>query len=322
MPSPMPTHTALEPVAFLNSDMEIVKVSPTFIDALGGANIQGRKLSDIVMPAEKVKVERHQQSMQEDRARNDPMYLPPIYGKQEEERVFNTLWFDAEDLSQIQMDRRDVLVFASQDGQPRSFTVRMGTTKRDSIYFIALLLQLPPGFPYLTPSPQGREPSYSLYTSLPHHQHQQHQQQYRLSYGQPTPLSANFDTGRQRLMETALVPRANPGHPPSTTAGLSPGLSPGPSPVFGTGGMSGPYSASPSRPDFASGPSPSQGPRGDLVSTAQPPSRHASYQLPPIRSPPQHDIPQAEPPVRRDQRSGRVDIEGLIEKPQEPRHSR
>ncbi|KAG7134080.1 hypothetical protein HYQ45_007895 [Verticillium longisporum] len=113
--------SAAEPVAFLNLDMEVVKASPTFMDAIGISDIRGRALFDLVTPSERTKVQGHQLVLQEERSRKDPMYLPPIFGKQEEERVFETLRFDAEELARIQMDRRDMLAFAAPGGQLRSF---------------------------------------------------------------------------------------------------------------------------------------------------------------------------------------------------------
>ncbi|KAM0275702.1 hypothetical protein ACHAQH_007500 [Verticillium albo-atrum] len=307
--------SAPEPVAFLNLDMEVVRASPTFIDAIGMANIRGRGLFDLVTPSERTKVQGHQLALQEERSRKDPMYLPPIFGKQEEERVFETLRFDADELLRIQMDRRDMLAFAAPGGQLRSFLVRFGSAKRDSTYFIALMLVLPPGDPYATTSPHAREVHYGYPPHQPYHHPQQPQRPH--AYGQHTPVPATFDPSRPRFGEGSLVSRPATGHPPQLMPGLSPGLSPGFSPGIGSGMPS--YAASPTRPDYAVGPSSSQIPRSELPPNRLPPQQ-PSYQLPPIRSSPQQGPPQPEPSGKREDRSGRVDIGGLIDKPEQPRH--
>ncbi|KAF3350353.1 hypothetical protein VdG2_01489 [Verticillium dahliae VDG2] len=305
--------SAAEPVAFLNLDMEVVKASPTFMDAIGISNIRGRALFDLVTPSERTKVQGHQLVLQEERSRKDPMYLPPIFGKQEEERVFETLRFDAEELARIQMDRRDMLAFAAPGGQLRSFLVRFGSAKRDSTYFIALMLVLPPGDPYATTSPHAREVHYGYPTHQPYH-HPQHSN----TYSQHSQMTAPFDPNRPRFGEGSSVSRPSTGHPPpQLMPGLSPGLSPGFSPGIGSGMPS--YAASPTRPDYAAGPSSSQIPRSELPPSHRPPPQHSSYQLPPIRSSPQQVPQQSKPPPKREDRSGRVDIGGLIDKPEQPR---
>ncbi|KAM0323476.1 hypothetical protein ACHAQA_008756 [Verticillium albo-atrum] len=311
--------SAPEPVAFLNLNLEVVKASPTFIDAIGMANIRGRVLYDLVTPSERAKVQGHQVVMQDERARKDPMYLPPIFGKQEEERVFESLRFDAEELSRIQMDRRDMLAFAAPGGQLRSFLVRMGSAKRDSTYFIALMLVLPPGDPYATTSPHAREVQYGYPPPHQPYQPPQHSQhpQYSQTYGHHTPVTASFDPSRQRYGDSSLASRPALGHPPQLMPGLSPGLSPGFSPGIGSGMPS--YAASPTRPDYAVGPSSSQIPRSELPPNSRPPPQQPSYQLPPIRSSPQQGPPPPEPSMKREDRSSRVDIGGLIDKPEQPR---
>ncbi|KAL0944651.1 uncharacterized protein CTRU02_202538 [Colletotrichum truncatum] len=289
---------APEPVVFLTMDLDIARASQTFTDAVGIPNIRGRKLFDIVMPSDRDKVQNHQRQMQDERARKDPVYLPPIFGQHEQERVFESLRFEADEVSRFQLDRQDFFVFASSDGQPRSYSVRFGLAKRESIYFIVLLLNAAPRYPYPSPSPHARDIPYSSYQQQPQQQQQQQQQ----AYAQHTPISATFEPTRARYGDSALAPRPSPGHPPHMSSGLSPGISPGmPS-----------YAASPSRPDYAVGPSSYQIPRSELPPTNRPPQ--PSFQLPPIRAGP-HQLPQPEPSWQRDERSGRVDIGGLLEKP-------
>ncbi|KAH0439940.1 hypothetical protein CcaCcLH18_02657 [Colletotrichum camelliae] len=288
---------APEPVIFLTMELDIARVSQTFSDAVGIVNVRGRKLFDIVVPSDREKVQNHQRQMQDERARKDPVYLPPIFGQHEQERVFESLRFEADELSRFQLDRQDFFVFTSSDGQPRSFSVRMGLAKRESIYFIVLLLNAAPRYPYPSPSPHARDIPYSYQQQAapPPPQPQ--------AYAQHTPISATFEPSRPRFGESTLAPRPSPGQPPHMASGLSPGVSPGmPS-----------YAASPSRPDYPVGPSSYQIPRSELPPTTRPPQ--PSFQLPPIRAGP-HQPPQPESSWQRDERSsGRVDIGGLLEQP-------
>ncbi|KAF4869689.1 hypothetical protein CGCSCA1_v011191 [Colletotrichum siamense] len=287
---------APEPVVYLTMELDIARVSQTFSDAVGIVSVRGRKLFDIVVPSDREKVQSHQRQMQDERARKDPVYLPPIFGQHEQERVFESLRFEADELSRFQLDRQDFFVFASSDGQPRSFSVRMGLAKRESIYFIVLLLNAAPRYPYPSPSPHARDIPYSYQQQAPPPPQSQ-------TYAQHTPISATFEPSRPRFGESTLAPRPSPGQPQHMASGLSPGVSPGmPS-----------YAASPSRPDYAVGPSSYQIPRSELPPTTRPPQ--SSFQLPPIRAGP-HQPPQPEPSWQRDERSsGRVDIGGLLEQP-------
>ncbi|KXH40425.1 hypothetical protein CNYM01_09971 [Colletotrichum nymphaeae SA-01] len=281
---------APEPVIFLTTELEIARASPAFADAVGIPNVRGRSLFDIVVPTEREKLQSHQRQIQEERTRKDPVYLPPIFGRQEQERVFDSLRFEADEISRFQLDRQDFFVFAASDGQPRSYSVRLGLAKRESIYFIVLLINAAPRYPYPSPSPHAREVPY------PYPPQQQ-------AYAQHTPVSATFEQPRPRFGEGALAPRPSPGQPLHMASGLSPGISPGmPS-----------YAASPSRPEYASGPSSYQIPRSELPPTTRPPQ--PSFQLPPIRAGPRQPPQPESSSWQRDERSGRVDIGGLLEKP-------
>ncbi|KAK6220184.1 hypothetical protein QIS74_05686 [Colletotrichum tabaci] len=293
-PPPLAAGTP-EPVVFLTMELEMARASPAFADAVGIPSLRGRSLLDVVLPSERDKIQSHQRSMQDERSRKDPVYLPPIFGRQEQERVFDSLRFEVDEISRFQLDRQDFFVFAASDGQPRSYSVRLGLAKRESIYFIVLLINAAPAlrYPYPSPSPHAREMPYS---------YQPQQQQQQQVYAQHTPVSATFEHARPRFGEGTLAPRPSPGQPPHMTTRLSPGTSPGmPS-----------YAASPSRPDYAAGPSSYQIPRSELPPTTRPPQ--PSFQLPPIRAGP-HQPPHPEPSWQRDDRSGRVDIGGLLEKP-------
>lgn len=305
-----------EPVAYLNLNMEVVKTSPTFLDAIGIEHVRGRPVLDIVAPSDRAKLQGHQLSMQEERSKRDPVYLPPIFGKEQEQRVFDALRFDTEELSRIQLDRQDMLAFASADGQWRSFSVLMGSIKRESIYVIALVLSLPSGYPYPSPSPQARELSYAIPSQSAQGPFQLQLTQQHPTYAQHAP-SANFEGSRKRVGESGLVPLIATGQQPPMMPGLSHGVSPGFSPGLGPGLLS--YAPSASRPDHAMGPPASQVPRSEIPSVGRPPPHQSTYQLPPIRSSTGQETAQPEQTVKRDDRSSRVDIGGLIEKPENPR---
>ncbi|KAI0418498.1 hypothetical protein F5X98DRAFT_111212 [Xylaria grammica] len=303
-PPPLSIATqAPEPVAFLTvGDLEVVKASSTFIDAtmstaqsmLGYRSqpILGRKLVDMITPPERDRVVALCKSLQNEQITKEPHYLPPIYGKDEEERVIKSQPFGPESVSRYQLDRQEFFTFVAADGHPRPHPVRVGLAKDDSIYFVVLLLtSASRPFPHPTPSPRSRDITYS-YQPQP--------------LAQLTPVSASFDPGRQRLpdppREGSFTPR-QPETPAQLVSALSPGISPNvPS-----------YSASASARGEHPGGLAHQIPRSELTLTRT--TQQAEYQLPPIRSQQQQPGPSAEATWQRDDRTGRVDIGGLIEKP-------
>ncbi|KAI5868478.1 hypothetical protein GGS23DRAFT_32963 [Durotheca rogersii] len=295
-PLSIPAH-APEPVAFLTTDLEIAKASRPFIEAVGSQAIVGRRLVEIVSPNERDRVIGLQRSLQEEQGRMDPNYLPPIFGKQEAERVIQALPFSPESMSRFRLGRQDFFTFVAGDGQPLPYPIRIGLAKEDSIYFVVLLLiRSTQPFPQPSPSPHTREFSYSFQPQ---------------PYTQLTPVSASFDPSRPRFgmlpRESAYTPRQ-----PPTPALITSGLPPGVSPNHPT------YSAS-RRVEPQAGPS-HQIPRSEL-SVARPPQQ-GEYQLPPIRGRGQAAPSTETPGWQRDDRTSRVDIGGLIEKPDPSRRGR
>ncbi|OTB08162.1 hypothetical protein M426DRAFT_201906 [Hypoxylon sp. CI-4A] len=82
---------APEPIAFLTMDFEIARASTTFFEAVGSQSILGRRLLEVVSPTERERVMALQRSLQDEQSRKEPNYLPPIFGKQEAERVIQSL---------------------------------------------------------------------------------------------------------------------------------------------------------------------------------------------------------------------------------------
>lgn len=322
-PAPLSITTRTpEPAAFLTMELEVAKASPAFLEALGlvtphgSQQIKGRKLTDLIGPMDREKALSHQRQMQAEQAQREPNYLPPIYGKQEEDRVIQSLGFGIEDLSRFQLDRTELFTFqGAVDGQQRIFSVRMGLAKVESIYLIVLLLSVQPRtVPYPSPSPHTRDIPYSYGT------------QQQAQFSQPTPVSASFDPNRQRLSEGSLGPRKSSAPAQMISGGMGgmgslggpPGLS---SSSFSPNPGRGEYSVASVGPSF-------QPPRGEMMpqSTAttrlapQSQQQQPEFQLPPIRNPSQPSLASATsssdqlwPP--RDDRSNRVDIGGLIDKP-------
>lgn len=288
-----------EPAAFLTTDLEIAKASTTFVDALARPNIEGLKLIDITVPGDREKVLGHQRQMQEEQKMREPTYLPPIFGKQEEDRVIQGLGFSSDEISRYQLDRQEYLTFQTLEGQARTFPVRMGLAKQDSIYFVVVTLSLAVRqFQHTTPSPNPRDIVYS-YQPLPQ------------PYSQPTPVSATFDPRPPRRSESGSYGPRQLEAPSQMMVGLSPGITPS-------------YAASPSRPDYSTGQPSYQPPRTELQSTTRP-TQTQGYQLPPIRSQQQQQqqsapLPPDRSPQSREDRS-RVDIGGLIDRSDPPKRS-
>ncbi|KAI1201336.1 hypothetical protein F5X97DRAFT_35447 [Nemania serpens] len=296
-----------EPVAFLTiGDLEVVKASSTFIDAtmsnaqsmLGYRSqpIVGRKLVDMITPPERERVLALSKALQNEQIAKEPNYLPPIYGRDEEERVIKSQPFGPEIMSRYHLDRQEFFTFVVADGQPRPHSVRLGLAKDDSIYFVVLLLtSAGRSFPHPSPSPRPRDITYS-YQPQP--------------FTQLTPVSASFDPGRPRVTdpprESGFAARQHD-MPAQLISTLSPGMSPNM--------LS--YSASASARSDPSMALAHQIPRSELPLTR--PTQQPKYQLPPIRSQ-QQPGPPADAAWQRDDRPGRVDIGGLIEKPETPPH--
>jgi hypothetical protein len=277
--------------AYLTMEMQIAKATPSFGDTIGLQSVFARKLQEIVSLADREKVARLQRSFEDERRDREPNYLPPIYlAKFEEDRVIQSVGFGPEEVGQARTDRQEMFTFQAPDGQQRTFQVRLGLAKKESTYFIVALLHIPA-------TPQTfQHPSSSPFSRETH--------------------SRDSQYGYQ-----------NPQHGFAQNPTMSPF---GPSPSFGElrGEMTGfrtpgplgqniapsaiaqQYAPLQARPEYSQGQIPYQTPRSEMQPQPQI-QRQDNLQLPPIR-----DAGSAmEPTRRRDDRSGRVDIGGLLEKP-------
>ncbi|KAM6533587.1 hypothetical protein FALCPG4_006559 [Fusarium falciforme] len=302
-PAPLPTAArGGEPVAFLNMKMDFAKTSPAFTEAVGHPILHGQNLSDVVAPSDRDKVLSIRSQLIEEQTRKEPNYLPPILARLD--HIIQGLGFGAEEIGRFQLDRQEYLVFRGVDGQPRQFPIRLGLAKEGSIYFVVMMLSL--RYP-LPPSPVSREVAHAYGSQPPTPQAAYSQ---RIPPPASVPVPPPFDPTRSRFNDMPLVSRPAPGPSTQLPANLSPRI------AVGAGAAS--YAASPSRTEYA-GPPSYHVPRSELPPPSGP-RPQASFQLPPIRAQP--DQPGARPPGEqswpRGERPSRVDIGGLIDKPDAP----
>ncbi|KAG0652646.1 hypothetical protein D0Z07_0481 [Hyphodiscus hymeniophilus] len=271
-------------------DMQITKAGPRFGETVGVPAVVGRSLHDIVSANDRDKVFRLQRLFEDERREREPSYLPPIYPKYEEDRVIQSVAFGPEEIGQIRPERQELLTFQTSDGQQRSFQVRLGLAKKESTYFVALLLNVPRPQPFnqSSTSPYSRE-SYSRDSQYAFQTPQQ-------AFAQPgaSPYAPNpaFNDPRGDIYRT-------PGPVGSSTASSTTMPS---------------FSQPQSRVEYLQGQYPYQTPRSELPQPqVQPQSqRQHELQLPPIRD----QRGEASGDIRRrDNQASRLDIGGLLEKP-------
>ncbi|KAK3487766.1 uncharacterized protein B0T23DRAFT_213901 [Neurospora hispaniola] len=293
-PLTMPTNPP-EPVAYLTVDLQVGKASKTFMDAIGRVSVHGLRLADLVVGHDREKVAYIQRQMVDQQRRNEPNYLPPIFGKAEEERVMDMLSFSLEEISKYPLDRQDILTFLGQDGLPRQLLLRTALSKRDSIYYVVLLLMSPVRpFNYSESSPSIRETtrSYQPYTQRP-------------------PVATDLGLRHSRPAdneygEGAHVPAAPP--PPRSMTG------------FGANVPSA-YISSPRRTEYSNAMPPFQIPRSELISPSRPDPLPA-FQLPPIRNHQPNAVQLQEVQYRNREERARFDIGGLLDHPNPAEHAR
>lgn len=147
------------PLAYLTIDLSFVKFTQSFSDAvLPGLPIIGRKLLDLVALGDRDKVYRLERTLEEERREREPNYLPPIFGRSDEE--IQSVSLGMGEASQVRTNRQEILTFQMPDGLQRTVDTRIGLAKKDSSYFVVLIL---PTLPQAPPqSPFFREPQYAF----------------------------------------------------------------------------------------------------------------------------------------------------------------
>ncbi|RDL39973.1 uncharacterized protein BP5553_04313 [Venustampulla echinocandica] len=279
--------------AYLTMEMQIAKVAQSFTEAVDFPVLVTKNLQDLVPGNDRERLVRLQRIFEDERRQREPNYLPPIYNFQED-RVIQSVGFGPDEIGHVRLDHLENLTFQSPDGQQRTLQGRFGLSKKDSTYFIVLVLHVPTArhpYPQTSLSPYlaySREP----YSREPQYGYQAPQQPYPQSQ-QPPSFMANPALADPRGDPMAYRPPGPPGpniHPPASMP---------------------PFSQPQIRSDYAQNQNPYQTPRSELPMGQ---ARQHDLQLPPIRDQ-RSEGPSAEPGRRRDDRRSRVDIGGLLETP-------
>lgn len=276
-PPSMPNPPIQEPIAYLNMDLEFVKVSSTFNEAIAArSSIIGRRLSDVLASNEVERTVGLGSVLVNEQKRREPNYLPPIFGR--DDHAIQSLSFVQDAVAQIQLHIDEFFGFVTPDGHTRSYPVRLGLFKEQSLYFVAIVLLLPRERQF------ERTPQYSLPpapAALP-------------------PPGPSYDAVRRRYSDETGLTRPNP--PPSNQTSSKASPTQASYTPF-------PYRAEPQ------GHGSYQIPRSELPPTTQA-AYQSSYQLPPIRQHADSSPPTgAESAGARDERPHPLTIGGLIDAP-------
>lgn len=287
------------PLAYLNMDLQISIASRSFSDLLGLPSLGGRKLLEIVASTDRDKVYRLQRVFEDERQEREPNYLPPIYGKAEEDRIIQSipLNLNLDEGLPFRTERQELLSFQEPSGQLRSYQVRFGLAKRESTYYVVLILVIPapPTASQEMYSPyHPREASYGFRTP-------------QQSFAPPPPISSYSQYQNQYGEPRGHDPQMAFRQPPPLPSNSS--CAPGPAPSIPS------YAQPFPRSEYGQVQNPRQI-QSSEVPQAQ--SAHQSeFRLPPLQRPP--GAPSVAP--RGDDRGGRVDIGGLLEDPKAQRKS-
>ncbi|OAA68907.1 Zn(2)-C6 fungal-type DNA-binding domain protein [Cordyceps fumosorosea ARSEF 2679] len=276
-----PRLAAEAPVVYMRTNMEVVKVSASFAEAVGAGGYVGRRITELVAPETAEAMMEICAVLNAEQKRREPTYLPPIFDKGSE--AARALSFASEVVGRLELNHQTWATFRAHDGQPRSYPVRLGLLKEGSIFFIAAVL-----------TGQAARPLYQ-HGGVPHPRNVGHGlPRASPAYGAPTPIDSTrrqFSDGPSALRREVGMARQ------STPQGTSP-----------SSGYQSIYSPSPHGSDYRR-PSPLQTPRSEL-GPPQPSSRpsESHYTLPPIRSLAERPRDTSE----RDGKQRRLSIGGLI----------
>jgi hypothetical protein len=287
------------PWAYLTMDLQFCDASRTFGELLGMSSLAGRKLLEIVASDNRDKVYRLQLVFEGERKEREPNYLPPIYGKAEEERVIKSIGVGP-DSGILRNEHQEFIIFQDPSGQTRGYQARIGLAKKDSIYFVVLILVWP-----ATPAPHHEtylisSPYPTRESSFPYRTPQQ-------PYIAPAVMPVYPQYQSQYNEPRMHDPQSTFRQPPPLMSNSSPGTAP-PSSIPA-------YTQPLARTDYPQ--SQTQHPISRVEVTSVQPHRQSEYRLPPIQSQP--GAPALGP--RGDERGGRVDIGGLLENPDAQRKS-
>ncbi|PVH72618.1 hypothetical protein DL98DRAFT_67842 [Cadophora sp. DSE1049] len=297
---PTPRILPQEPIcAYLTMEMQIVKTNQAVIDTIGFRPLVSRKLQEVVGINDREKVMRLQRALEEERHKREPNFLPPIFLKFEEERVILSVGFDPDDVGQLQLNLnlQEILTFHGPDGQQHAFQARFGVTKKQSTFFIALILHLP-ATPQTFHQPARSPYSRESYPREPQYVYQPPQQLFpQTNQGSSLFIPSPVFAGARRKSMAFRTPGPLRPHMPSSTNML-------------------PFVQLHTRPDIPPNQNPYQQTPRSAMSQAQPQSQHP-LQLAPIRDP-RGEVSSLDFARQRNDRTSRVDIRGLLEKPHTP----
>ncbi|PHH65289.1 hypothetical protein CDD81_2701 [Ophiocordyceps australis] len=284
-----------EPAAYLTMGMEFAKASSTFLSAIGISSLTGRRLADILPTSEREKLVVMQRRLATEQKEREPNYLPPILGLGGPD--FQAMGFSPDELSRFSLDIEQHVTFVGSDRCLRQLGVRLGLGKQGSFYFVVMLLTVP--VRYASSALQTQAPSAPLMHggSSP-----------GMGFSSRSSGTPIFDPVRNRLGQGSSQPAVSPlGLSSHSHLASPPGQNPRP--------LS-PYDASVTNRGRITGRGPHLVRETGLTErafAAAGPGQE-TLQLPPIRAPQEQQPRSGEQSWPLAQRSGRVDICGLIEK--------
>lgn len=307
MPAPRMLAPQEPPCAYLTMKMQVAKATSSFNEIVGLPGGVSKNFQDLVLGNEREKVAHLQRVFEDERRQREPHYLPPISFNADEERTIQSVGFGPEVTGQLRFEQSHIftLPITAPDGSQRTVQARFGLGKKDATYFIAMVIHQPTPTPVTPQSfshPQSSPYSRDSYSRGSSTQYEYHAPQQAYASTQAPPQFMNTPAfGDPREQMGFRGPAPGPGQMP-----IAPNVPP-------SANMP-PFSRPPSRPEYSQSQIPyqTQTPRSELP-PAQPARQH-DLQLPPIRD--QRGEPaSADAARRRDDRSNRVDIGGLLENP-------
>ncbi|UKZ73909.1 hypothetical protein TrVFT333_001563 [Trichoderma virens FT-333] len=126
-PSYPGTPHAMEPLAYLSMEFDIVKASPMFMDIVHASSPLGNKLSDIVAPHQANFLTSLQNQLFEEQRLHEPNYLPPMLGRLD--LAIKDFGFTSDDVARFRLNHVEYFSFVGYDGYTRTFPLRFGLAK-------------------------------------------------------------------------------------------------------------------------------------------------------------------------------------------------
>jgi hypothetical protein len=296
IPAPrMPTQEPL--CAYLTTKMQVAKSTRTFENLIGmPQGIVSRNLQELLGVNDREKVARLQRTLEEERRQREPHVLPPIVLNSEEQTVIQSVGFGMEEVGKWRLDHHETFTIQGLQGQQQIFQARLGLAKRDTTYFVVMVLYVP------TPVSQPfQQTSMSPYARDPYSRGSQFEYQAPQAYP-PNQVPQNY--------------MGNPGYPDTQREQMGYRAHSSLAPSIQPGATMSSYSQIPARPDYGQAQIPYQTPRSELQQSQ--PQRQHDLQLPPIRDP-RSEVHLVGAGRGRDDRANRVDIGGLLENPRTTR---